>query len=177
MSGRTLRRRTAVLLLLSLLWMTVIFCLSGEDAEKSTESSMRVARTVAVILEPEFRGWTPEQQEAYVRRIDHPVRKAAHMTEYLILGTLLHAACSCLFADLGWKSGQDCPGRRRPSAFTAALCLGVIYAVSDELHQLFISGRAGMAQDVLIDSIGVLLGLLSSACMFRLAKSIMSAAS
>ena len=37
--------------------------------------------------------------------------------------------------------------------------LGVIYAISDEIHQLFIPGRGGRVQDVCIDSIGVFLGI------------------
>ena len=31
----------------------------------------------------------------------------------------------------------------------------VCYAATDEFHQLFVPGRAGMVTDVLIDSIGV----------------------
>ena len=38
------------------------------------------------------------------------------------------------------------------------LMIGSCYAASDEIHQLFVSGRAGMISDVLIDSVGVLVG-------------------
>lgn len=37
--------------------------------------------------------------------------------------------------------------------------MGIAYAISDEIHQLFVSGRAGQVQDVVIDSIGVILGI------------------
>ena len=37
--------------------------------------------------------------------------------------------------------------------------MGISYAISDEIHQLFVSGRAGQVQDVIIDSIGVILGI------------------
>jgi len=36
---------------------------------------------------------------------------------------------------------------------------GIIYAITDEVHQLFISGRSGRVEDVIIDSIGVLTGV------------------
>ena len=37
--------------------------------------------------------------------------------------------------------------------------MGISYAISDEIHQIFVAGRAGQVQDVVIDSIGVILGI------------------
>ena len=39
-----------------------------------------------------------------------------------------------------------------------SVLLCIIYACSDEIHQLFISGRVGSAHDVLIDSLGIITG-------------------
>ena len=39
------------------------------------------------------------------------------------------------------------------------LLIGFLYAVSDEIHQHFVPGRAMQARDVLIDTAGVLLGI------------------
>jgi VanZ family protein len=41
---------------------------------------------------------------------------------------------------------------------SAAFC--ILYAVADELHQLFVPGRAASPVDVLIDTGGALLGIL-----------------
>ena len=70
-----------------------------------------------------------------------PVRKAAHITEFAVLHlTVLFA----LFQwELPWKKWLK-----------AALAVTVAYACTDELHQLFVPGRAGMVTDVLIDSMG-----------------------
>ncbi|MEF2639337.1 MAG: VanZ family protein, partial [Lachnospiraceae bacterium] len=38
--------------------------------------------------------------------------------------------------------------------------LGVLYAASDEFHQLFVPGRSGQVRDVCIDSSGVMIGIL-----------------
>ena len=38
--------------------------------------------------------------------------------------------------------------------------IGVVYSISDEMHQLFISERAGQIRDVLIDSAGVIIATL-----------------
>jgi VanZ family protein len=70
---------------------------------------------------------------------DTILRKCAHTTEYAVLGALLLRA-------LG----------RPPAAFLA----GVAYAVTDEFHQHFVSGRHASPVDVAIDSVGVLLGVL-----------------
>jgi VanZ family protein len=69
---------------------------------------------------------------------DYVLRKCAHVTEYAVLGLLLARAI----------------GREAP-AFVA----GVLYAVSDELHQSFVRGRHASPVDVAIDSVGLLIGL------------------
>ena len=41
-----------------------------------------------------------------------------------------------------------------------SLIIGVIYAISDEIHQCFTPGRGPLVTDVIIDTMGVLLGIL-----------------
>ena len=36
--------------------------------------------------------------------------------------------------------------------------IGAIYAISDEFHQSFISGRSGQVSDVFLDTLGVTVG-------------------
>lgn len=38
--------------------------------------------------------------------------------------------------------------------------VGVMYAISDEIHQLMVDGRSGNVRDVIIDSIGILIGIM-----------------
>ena len=70
---------------------------------------------------------------------DAVIRKLAHVAEYAVLGALLYRAL-----------------RREP----AAIALGSLYAVTDEIHQTFVSGRHGSALDWLIDTVGVVAGVL-----------------
>jgi VanZ family protein len=70
---------------------------------------------------------------------DTTLRKVAHAGEYAVLGLLLLRAV----------------GRTQ-----VALVVGVLYAVSDELHQTFVSGRRGSPVDVAIDAVGVLCGIV-----------------
>lgn len=39
-----------------------------------------------------------------------------------------------------------------------AIGLCILYSCTDEFHQLFINGRSGSFRDVLIDTIGILIG-------------------
>jgi len=42
------------------------------------------------------------------------------------------------------------------SLILTAITIAIIYAISDEVHQLFVPGRSGTISDVLIDLIGIL---------------------
>lgn len=70
---------------------------------------------------------------------DTILRKGAHMSEYAILALLLLRAL-----------GRDVP----------AFLIGLGYAATDELHQLFVRGRHGSPVDVAVDAAGLALGLL-----------------
>ena len=69
---------------------------------------------------------------------DTILRKLAHMTEYAILAVLLV---------------------RATGSYAWAFALAVGYAVTDEVHQLFVRGRHGSPVDVAIDAVGALIGL------------------
>ena len=69
---------------------------------------------------------------------DLVLRKIAHAAEFALLGALLVRAT----------------GRAR-----VAFALGVLYAVSDEIHQTFVTGRHGAPLDVAIDAVGVAVGI------------------
>ena len=83
---------------------------------------------------------TPEQV-ALVNKAHTPIRKIAHMLEF---GSL--AALAFLFL-LTW-SGQAF------WRYGAALGFALIYAATDELHQLFRAGRGARISDVVIDFTG-----------------------
>ena len=70
---------------------------------------------------------------------DTVLRKLAHLTEYAVLGALLVRAL------------------RRPQL---AVLVGGLYAVSDEVHQHFVRGRHAAWYDVVIDTVGVTIGVV-----------------
>ncbi len=74
------------------------------------------------------------------------IRKGAHMAEYAVLAVLLS----------GFFSTFPSLGRRRQGA--AAWLFSVLYAATDEFHQMFSGGRTPAVRDVLIDGAGAALG-------------------
>lgn len=90
--------------------------------------------------------------------LDFIVRKCAHMSEYFAL-----TVCeSFLLINI----------RKDYSAGTRifAAILAVLYAMSDEIHQLFVPGRAGRVLDVIIDSVGITLAFLIITLYFKCRK-------
>lgn len=143
-------QKTWVRILLTVLTaavMVLIFCFSMQNAEHSDQTSGRFAQQVIHTLHPDYETYPPEKQKEIYDGVQHIVRKAAHFTEYMILGILLRL---CLESWFG----------RRKYLPAAAWGFGTIYAGTDELHQLMTDGRSGQWTDVLLDSSGVLTGVV-----------------
>lgn len=138
--------RKRVFLVVAVLWMVVIFLFSSQPADESTQTSLRVERVICALMIPDYNMKTPEEQTALAERIEFPVRKGAHMTEYAILAVLL----------LGTLAGEYMEG----SIVIWSVILAALYASTDEFHQLFVPGRSGQFRDVLIDSCGAAAGTL-----------------
>ena len=141
---RTMARRLCCLLL-AIVWMTTIFRFSAQPADESGQMSLRFGMSICRMVVPHFEDKTVEQQETMARRIEFPVRKAAHMTEYAILALLL--------------LGTITKDRITRKQLLAVICLVAAYAATDEYHQLFVPGRSGQVRDVVIDTVGGTLGL------------------
>ena len=132
-------------------WCIFIFLLSAEDALESSMTSGGVIRFFCELFVPDFVTDTEAERAALIDSLQFWVRKAAHFTAYMILGALAAQVFMAI--------------PRLKTAFRMCLCawgFSVLYAVSDEIHQSFVPGRAMQARDVLIDSAGALLGVVIS---------------
>lgn len=141
----------AVFACLTLLWMLLIFSMSARNADESRDQSSTVCEIICEAVVKDYDRLPPARQIALQQRLSFPVRKGAHLTEYIVLGALLTLTVSA------GRSGRDLPSLRDRMA--SALPAGALYAVTDELHQIFVPGRSGELRDVLIDSAGVFLGI------------------
>ena len=134
-----MRKKTCMAL--AILWMGVIFYMSNQPA---TISSIHSGNTISLISKLPLIGDIME----YLMSInigEFIVRKSAHMFSYCILVILLFM--SVYEKDI------------RKSSIISFLGT-FLYACSDEFHQLFIPGRSGEIRDVMIDSIGGIIGII-----------------
>lgn len=129
---------SAILLALTIALCVVIFLLSGETADESTVKSNGIIELIIRIFGVEF--------------TDFVVRKFAHASEFALLG-FLSSATVCVFT-LDIKKVY------------ISVIFSVLYAVSDEIHQIFVEGRACQFRDVCIDTAGVLIGTAIIALVF-----------
>lgn len=125
-----------------ILWMALIFSLSHQPATESSEMSSGITKFVIEAAQQVM-----SVTEADFDVLEHIVRKNAHFFIYLVLGVLVVHAFT--------KSGAH-----SSKAIGSAISTCVLYAMSDEFHQLFIDGRSGEFSDVLIDSSGASLGII-----------------
>lgn len=135
--------RFVLTLLLVLAMMTVIFIMSDQDAENSSESSGMIVDFVIRIIFKDFDKMEVEKQLEIRDILSAIIRKAAHFSEFFLLE---------LFAFLHITVLKEKIKITRP--LLLSFIFSALYAVSDEVHQLFISGRACDLKDVLIDCAG-----------------------
>ena len=109
--------------------MIIIFCLSAQVSDTSEETSGSFIAWIKAFLGIDF------SQEV--------IRTLAHFCEYAGLGFLvtnLFSAC-----------------KQRLMPIISAICSWA-YAWTDEIHQIFVEGRAFQLSDLSVDLCGILLG-------------------
>ena len=173
---RRARIRAYIAVALVLALCVVIFLFSARPAVVSAQDSGGIAEALARLFNPQFDALAAAERNAALHFFDHLVRKTAHFLEYAALGALSANAALQLMA---WKhawhaahyEGPSYPAGVTPDAANAAdplrriwapalfgWAFATCYAATDELHQLFVPGRAGMLSDVVLDSCGALAG-------------------
>ena len=148
-------KRKVIYSILIVLWMIIIFSLSNQPASDSTElSDGFISNTIGNVYKVFNKNISSDELNDIKVKYTHPVRKMAHFTIYMILGILVTLLVreynvsfyKCLFISL-------------------LVCL--LYSISDEVHQLFVSGRSGEIRDVLIDTSGSFIGIFVFNKLFR----------
>ena len=126
--------------LIVLVILGFIFSLSAQDAEESKELSDSLVNRIFQWIEVYIDG--------------ELIRKFAHMLEFTALSFSLYNAILTTF--------------ELKKAHLISLALTVICAVGDEFHQIFVPGRAFQLSDILIDSIGAIIGAVAYLIMYKI---------
>lgn len=128
--------------------MCLIYYLSGQDGVTSAGLSLKVSIKVVEIASRLFdHPLTHTEIMQYADLIHFLIRKCAHMGLYFLL------AVSVSFPLYVY-------GLRGILLMLVAGGFCVAFACGDEYHQSMVAGRGPSARDVMIDSIGVLFGVI-----------------
>lgn len=127
--------------------MVVIFCFSSQTAVESTDVSNSFSERIIRILQPVTK-ITEEEIPSAVESMDGMIRVVAHYSVFLLLGT------TCYLAAYFTKNLRHI----YKSMYSVGIC--TLYAVLDEIHQLFVPGRSFQVLDILTDTAGVITGTI-----------------
>mgnify|MGYP004691719423 FL=1 len=136
-------RKLIIYIILSITCMGIIFYFSSRNTIESNSTSKNLIRNVI----DKYESITGKNinKESLVTKLNYPVRKLAHFSIYFLLGLVVYS----LFLHTNMK---------HKLLFSILTC--VVYALFDEIHQLFVLGRTGQVLDVFIDSMGSIIGML-----------------
>lgn len=120
-----------------ILWMIFILSLSSDTGIESKDKSDAVLNFLNI------------NHEAYIKYIiSFIIRKSAHVFNYSILSILTFFAI---------KKTLIVSYLKKIIVYAYLICF--VFAIIDEIFQTYIPGRGGQFQDVLIDSLGIIIGI------------------
>ena len=135
-----------IYLVLVLMWMLTVFMFSSQKGEESQRTSNEVTEIIVEIF-THNQNITESEKLELVEYIDYYIRKIAHYSIYTLGGILIH----------NYINTYNISGKK---VILISILIGIIYAILDESHQYFIAGRSARILDVLIDSFGILTGVI-----------------
>ena len=140
-----------LLLILVLIGCITIFCFSEFSAGESTKQSKGITYNVIKLLN----GNKLSEKELIklTKKVNPLVRKIAHFSIYMILAIFTYM----FIEELNIKSKSEKERLRKNILYTCIFC--IIYAIFDEIHQIYVPGRTGKVIDVVIDTLGAFMGI------------------
>ena len=123
--------KNKVKILLVILWMILIFIMSSFNSTESSNQSGFIVNVISSIF-----------NISNIELLSLIIRKLAHFTEYFILGIL---TCNMVHS------------YNKKAYISIIIC--ILYAISDEIHQIFVPGRSCQIMDMTIDTLGSLTGI------------------
>lgn len=145
---------------LTLYLMWLIFSFSAQGGEESSAVSDGVCRFLAELFVSGFSDLTELEKELKIEELVPIIRKCAHFCVFAALGFCSSTSVFSFRLENGFEFSK------KTVLYPALFCL--IYAASDEFHQLFVDGRNGNVRDVLIDFCGAILGTLAAIGFYML---------
>lgn len=141
--------------ILTIATFITIFIFSGQNGEISSKTSRGFTEKIINLL-PISKNWNENEKQEIVEKSQTVIRKLAHFTIYTIAGIWMMAFANTYDnATLKQK-------------IIIVIAIGMLYAISDEFHQMFSDGRTPLIKDVGIDTLGVTFGSIISTIIFKI---------
>lgn len=131
-------------ILLVVIWMCTVFWFSSQLGDDSKAQSGNTIRKIITFFNKNI---TKENLEIIVETLQPFVRKLAHFSIYTLGGMLIYNLINKYNLNKKVK-------------IIYTIIISALYATSDEIHQLFVPYRSGQVTDVLIDTCGVITGVI-----------------
>ena len=141
-----LKIRRIIFLILVIINCITIFIFSNQNGSESTKTSDFVTDIIVDIIQ-NINKMSDNEKIVLATQMSPYVRKLAHYSIYFLLGFLMV------------NYMQTFKGRGYYQKGLTSFLFCVFYAITDEIHQMFIDSRAGQITDIYIDSLGALTGV------------------
>jgi len=148
-----------VLIILLVFTFLNIFFFSNQNGQESGNLSRKITEILTKNIKY-IQHLEENKKEEVLTKIEGVIRKIAHLSIYTVVGILL----------MGLISTYEIKESNR---IIISFIIGALYSCTDEIHQAFIPNRSAQITDVIIDSIGVMLGILCVLLIIKIVNKIL----
>ena len=127
---------------LVIIWMVIVFCFSAQVGDESSNISETTSKKIITLKNEKI---SQEEMDGFIEIYQPIIRKLAHYILYIVGGFLIY--------------NQQRTLKDNKNKTVNSTIIGILYAITDEIHQLFVPGRSGRILDIGIDSLGVITGI------------------
>ena len=128
--------------------LIAIFSFSNMNSNDSNSRSKLIIRKGVVLVDKVFnKNMNNTEIDRIVNKLNYPFRKICHFSEYFILSILILLSLRLSNININ-----------KSIIITFILCL--IFSISDEVHQMFVTDRSPLILDCFIDILGSSLFLI-----------------
>ena len=136
----------------TLIVMSSIFYFSAQPAAKSSKTSSGITKKIVTAV-TKNKKLPAKKKKELEQKWEKAIRKTAHFSLFALLGICVFISTNLTFVKRGNHYIQ------KNALLSLAIC--ILYATSDEIHQRFVQGRSCEFTDVLIDTSGSIVGILT----------------
>lgn len=139
-----IKTKSYIFFIMTLVWMSLIFYFSSQPGSISSVQSDGVKDLILKGFSSSSEVFNYINNSGFIMFV---IRKSAHMFLYFVLSILVYLLSKSMTNEF-------------TISVKISMFVSIIYAATDEIHQLYVVGRSGQLKDVWIDSIGVFVGII-----------------